>query len=364
MSNYELYEHKKSDTVKWVLTLIAFIVVGVLIAGLIAGWFDKGEDSLPVQDETATIQDGGLNVTPVSANGIRLMAGERVVDAGVSAQAETTSYTVTATIEPAGALQKADWSLAWANGSSSWASGKTVTDYVTVSTSEDGGLTATVTLVKPFSEQIILTAAARGNSSKTATCTVDYQQRLVVNSLKFGNVELSTETCNFKVDLFERYYADLDFSYSEGSLAYLGKGDNDYDEFITGGIAFTDEFISAYNSLNGSATDLTRKMNRGNLSSSVQSAKEYDFDTGAAGQGVFDDLLGSVGLTDTTIGYLRAAVNQVGEENVFKFGIFKSTNAISDTYVECDTWYKIGLNADSLFSETNSISVNESGVVF
>ena len=105
-------------------------------------------------------------------------------------------------------------------------------------------------------------------------------------------------------------------------------------------------------------------MNRGNLSSSVQSAKEYDFDTGAAGQGVFDDLLGSVGLTDTTIGYLRAAVNQVGEENVFKFGIFKSTNAISDTYVECDTWYKIGLNADSLFSETNSISVNESGVVF
>ena len=53
MSNYELYEHKKSDTVKWVLTLIAFIVVGVLIAGLIAGWFDKGEDSLPVQDETA-----------------------------------------------------------------------------------------------------------------------------------------------------------------------------------------------------------------------------------------------------------------------------------------------------------------------
>ena len=361
MSNYELYEHKKSDTVKWVLTLIAFIVVGVLIAGLIAGWFDKGDDSLPVQDETATIQDGGMSVTPSAANGIRLMAAERTAT-DVSPLAET-SYTITATIEPAGALQKADWSLAWANGSSSWASGKTVTDYVTVSTSEDGGLTATVTLVKPFSEQIILTAAARGNSSKTATCTVDYQQRLVVNSLKFGNVELSAETCNFKVDLFERYYADLDFSYSEGSLACLGKGDNDYDEFITGGIAFTDEFISAYNSLNGSATDLTRKMNRGNLSSSVQSAKEFDFDAGAAGQGVFNDLL-DVGLTDTTIGYLRAAVNQVGEDNVFKFGIFKSTNAISDTYVECDTWYKIGLNADSLFSETNSISVNESGVVF
>lgn len=134
----------------------------------------------------------------------------------------------------------------------------------------------------------------------------------------------------------------MDWNVTEGHIKnvsnqlylYLGKGDNGYDEFVCGGIAFTDEFISAYNSLNGSATDLTSKMNRGNLSSSVQSAKEFDFDTGAAGQGVFDDLLGSVGLTDTTIGYLRAAVNQVGEENVFKFGIFKSTSAISDAYIK------------------------------
>ena len=34
MSNYELYEHKRSDTVKWVLTLIAFIVVGIMLAGI------------------------------------------------------------------------------------------------------------------------------------------------------------------------------------------------------------------------------------------------------------------------------------------------------------------------------------------
>ena len=63
MSNYELYEHKKSDTVKWVLTLIAFIVVGVLLAGLIAGWFDKKDEApVAVTEQTAAI-DGGLNVT-------------------------------------------------------------------------------------------------------------------------------------------------------------------------------------------------------------------------------------------------------------------------------------------------------------
>ena len=193
MSNYELYEHKKSDTVKWVLTLIAFIVVGVLIAGLIAGWFDKGEDSLPVQDETATIQDGGMSVTPSAANGIRLMAAERTAT-DVSPLAET-SYTITATIEPASARQNANWSVAWANGSSAWATGKTVTDYVTITPTEEGSLTATLACVKPFSEQVILTVSAMGNADKTATCTVDYQQRLTVNSLKLGGGTLSTDSC-------------------------------------------------------------------------------------------------------------------------------------------------------------------------
>ena len=122
MSNYELYEHKKSDTVKWVLTLIAFIVVGVLLAGLIAGWFDKGEDTLPVENEAATIQDGGMSVTPTSATGVRLMMAQAAAE--VSPLAET-SYTIKATIEPASARQNANWSVAWANGSSAWATGKT-----------------------------------------------------------------------------------------------------------------------------------------------------------------------------------------------------------------------------------------------
>ena len=33
----ELHRHKTSDTVKWVLTLLAFILVGVMLAGIILG---------------------------------------------------------------------------------------------------------------------------------------------------------------------------------------------------------------------------------------------------------------------------------------------------------------------------------------
>ncbi len=50
--NNELFNHQKSDAVKWVCTLLAFLIVGVLIAGIICGWFDKKETP-PVENELA-----------------------------------------------------------------------------------------------------------------------------------------------------------------------------------------------------------------------------------------------------------------------------------------------------------------------
>ena len=61
---------------------------------------------------------------------------------------------------------------------------------------------------------------------------------------------------------------------------------------------------------------------------------------------------------------MRSAIAEIGEENVFKVGIFKTTNAISSVYVECDTWYKLGLDLNTVYMATENITVNESGVVF
>ena len=49
--NYGLSEHKKSDTVKWVLTLVAFLIVGVMLAGILCGWFEKKEVPREEQQE-------------------------------------------------------------------------------------------------------------------------------------------------------------------------------------------------------------------------------------------------------------------------------------------------------------------------
>ena len=82
---------------------------------------------------------------------------------GVSPLAEA-AYTLTATITPSNATNKAlDWSVSFVNPESEWASGKTVTDYVTVTPTADGALTASVACLKDFGEQIKVIATSRDN---------------------------------------------------------------------------------------------------------------------------------------------------------------------------------------------------------
>ena len=117
------------------------------------------------------------------------LSSSEYAENGVSAQAES-AYTLTATVKPEDAENKAvDWSIAFVNASSAWASGKSVTDYVTVTPSADGALTALVTNLGEFGEQIKVTVTSRGNPSAKAECTVDYIQKVIEPYLTIGEIE-------------------------------------------------------------------------------------------------------------------------------------------------------------------------------
>lgn len=181
--NNELERHKTNDKIKWILTLLAFILVGVMLAGIICGWFDKKEQT-PKEPEQTVSEDkganGGLVLNPSSNSLIRLAVTplSANADEGIAAQAED-GYTLTATVQPANADDTAvDWSVAWSNASSSWASGKTVTDYVTVTPASDGALTARVECKQAFGEQVTITVTYRHDTSITATATADYREKL------------------------------------------------------------------------------------------------------------------------------------------------------------------------------------------
>lgn len=177
-------------------------LVGVLSDGF-KNWdkFKSDEEQTEQTEETA---NGGTIIGESEGENVKVksmrIAPEDYAAYGVSPMAET-AYTLTATVLPDNEAENTgiDWSVAWANAESEWASGKTVTDYVTITPQGDTAALskkATVECLQEFAEQIIITATSVDNGEASATCTVDYAQKIESITLKFGemNVNLGGET--------------------------------------------------------------------------------------------------------------------------------------------------------------------------
>ena len=171
----------------------------VLGAGIGAGSYAikeqirRGGNERIEQEAPTELDGGGVIISESESQGMQLTASKlsssEYAENGVSTQAES-AYTLTATVKPEDAENKAvDWSIAFVNASSAWASGKSVTDYVTVTPSADGALTAVVTNLGEFGEQIKVTVTSRGNPSAKAECTVDYIQKVIEPYLTIGEIE-------------------------------------------------------------------------------------------------------------------------------------------------------------------------------
>lgn len=176
---------------------LAFVL---LFAAVFTVWLALASDNKqqpPVNEIAATPDIGGMTIADsnIKSNGISLMSAKIAPAAyseyGISAQADN-AYSLTAAITPNDANNLlVDWAIAWKNPSSAWANGKTVTDYVTITTATDGALTANVSSLRAFGEQVIITCTSRDNPNAKATCTVDYAQKLTSYNLSFGNVDIN-----------------------------------------------------------------------------------------------------------------------------------------------------------------------------
>lgn len=188
MSNNELYEHKRSDTVKWVLTLFAFILVGVMLAGVILGWFDKKEEPPAEEEQTeqAAVTDGEGNA--MDEDTVYPMPEKMSFSAAAFAQplaqfGEPSGTTVTspqsvdvrieAYVYPESAANKAvDFSVAWGNAPTHGS--EQVSNYLTVTPDSDGSTTATVSCKKSFGDDTIIITVTTREGGYTATCTVSF----------------------------------------------------------------------------------------------------------------------------------------------------------------------------------------------
>ena len=138
------------------------------IVGFATNWFGAG-------NVEGFEQNNQLSFGSFFGSGISLVAASaETLDA--TGQNE---ITLTATVNPEGLASyvKVDWSVAWQNADSEWATGKTVTDYITVTPTAFGALTAKVACKAAFGEKVVVSVSVRDNATLNASCVCDYRVR-------------------------------------------------------------------------------------------------------------------------------------------------------------------------------------------
>lgn len=218
----ENFSKNKVWQILGVAVLCAVTVLGAVL-GVLFGMNHSSED-LNVSKDMSN-QDPMI-IETVEAKNISLMSG-----VATTAADGTVTKTVTATVTPANVVQydKLVWGIAFKNESSAWANGKTVTDYVTISVSEDS-LTCTVTCKQAFAEQVVIKVHDRLNCAY-ATLNVDYLKRIVSYKVEIvdeegekqildsSNVQEQPAGIMFasKTSRVPSYTINLYFTFSDGS---------------------------------------------------------------------------------------------------------------------------------------------------
>lgn len=229
----ELQRHKRNDTIKWIAIFLAVLLLAVAITAAITkgfsdwnpyGWFDKAceheyidgvcshcgeeEQTEPNENGSSMIITPNINANAaISLSAVRLgdIMSPQEISTYASEQGSTTNLAenvkrITATVLPVDATDKVlDWTIAWQNSSSTWAIGKTVTDYVTITPTSDGAETADVTCKQAFAEKIIIKASLRGSYDlESNECVVDYTKKVIGAYPRLYNAQPSNS----------RYYID------------------------------------------------------------------------------------------------------------------------------------------------------------
>jgi len=176
-------------------TIVATVVLSLFIIALAVALALSVLYLMPTNSKDKPV-DNSLVMQGKEANGISLAMMP------VSSVSSTNTYTITATIVPGDAAnQKVKWTMEWSEPESTWASGKNVQDYVTLSVDNSTKI-GTITCKQAFGTQIIVKAISDENAEINATCTLDYAQKITGATLNFGNVNVVLGgTTNIKFEI-------------------------------------------------------------------------------------------------------------------------------------------------------------------
>ncbi|MCM1305891.1 MAG: hypothetical protein NC037_00275 [Bacteroides sp.] len=186
-------KHVKSDKIKWAIAFIAILMIAVFCVGLSlqlfgtgkqkpSEWFNSSDNT---DNEIEEVADSSFIVTPYNSDdGIALTA----LAVPMAEDENRAVRRLTAKVNYNGFYgnEPVDWAISFVNPDSEWATGKVVTDYVSLAPTADGALTADIECLQAFGEQIKVTATLRSNDKLYSGCTVDYKQKLNLACARFS----------------------------------------------------------------------------------------------------------------------------------------------------------------------------------
>ena len=272
----ELNQHKKSDSIKWIIAFVALILLAVSVVALGTQVFGEGGINKPTTVNAPETKTDEIPVDPlvpielteailpvstfniVNSDNMKLMAK---APASYAAK-QTNTVELNATAYPIGSENGGFvWSAKWANPNSAFASGKNVYNYIELE-GDTGSGTQYVTALQPFGEQIIITVSTVFNPSAVATCTVDYTEKwadtqyletytdvfIQKNSIYDGGMNWSvnaikTGTKQELIDMYQNNDA-IEFSYLKTDIYTMDMTQDDYRYTVTVSEEFYDALAS------------------------------------------------------------------------------------------------------------------------
>lgn len=156
------------------------VLCSVLILGAVLGvlfGMNHSSDDLNVSKDLVS----DMGNSDFQGKSISLLSG-----VATTASDGSVSQTITAVISPADAANKlVDWSVAWVDGTP-LASAK-IGDYITITPSSDGALTATVTCKKAFRGSVAFIKVVTREGGYVATCNVSFEGKPSSLQINGGN---------------------------------------------------------------------------------------------------------------------------------------------------------------------------------
>ena len=301
----------------------------------------------------------GFIIGESAGNGVEIKStkipAEQYAEYGVSALAES-AYTLTATIEPADAVNKTvDWTVAFVNPSSAWASGKTVADYVTVTPESDGALTATVENLGAFGEQIKVTVTSRDNPEAFAECTVDYAKRIESASFSWRQIPGGFGDREFKPDATSVEQLLIFNVEGEENSAYLKIMQ---DEEITHGVGTVSDSFTRTAILEWSPSL------KGSISTAIGYTPDDIHIDIAQGFYPFRSFLGQIFGEDKVSDPATYAKIYTAISNYGHVGVLRLTVTLTGEYSTWEQVYQVGISATGLGKSVSDINLDNSELIY